>query len=116
MQGYVQIQHNGQWGSICDDYFASNNNGANVVCKMMGFISGEYKAAYKQIPIATQRKPKMLLDNVVCKGNETSIDKCAHNGWGKHDCRGHSNPYDEDVGIRCYMGGKFKQAHHIEFR
>ena len=109
----MQIQHNGVWGSICDDGFANNNNGANVVCKMMGFTSGTYSAAYKQIPIATESKQTMLLDNVICKGDETSIDQCAHNEWGVNDCRSHTNPYDEDVGVRCYGGGKFKQAHHI---
>ena len=69
--------------------------------------------AYKQISVAKERKTKIHLDNVICKGNETSIEQCAHNGWGVHNCRGHKNPYNEDVGVRCYGDGKFKPAHHI---
>ena len=77
------------------------------MCKMMGYAYGTYSTEYKQIPIATQIKPTILLDNVICKGSETSIDQCAHNDWGVNDCRSHKDPYDEDVGVRCATGGKF---------
>ena len=26
------------------------------------------------------------LDNVRCSGNEASIEKCTHNGWGDENC------------------------------
>ena len=105
----MQIQYNAEWGSICDDSFDQNNNGANVICKMMGYTSGTYSAAYKQVSIATARNAKMHLDNVVCKGNETSIEQCAHSGWGNENC-GNS----EAVGVRCWHG-KFKQVDNVEF-
>lgn len=38
----------------------------------------------------------ILLDNVNCKGNETSLADCQHAPWGQHNC-GHS----EDVSIMC---------------
>jgi len=41
------------------------------------------------------------LDNVECTGSETSLNNCAHSGWGVHNC-GH----DEDVSIACGDGGK----------
>ena len=104
-QGYIQVNHNGVWGSICDDTFDHNNNGANVVCKTMGFDSGSYSNSYKQISVDKAINAKVLLDEVNCKGNETSIDQCAHLDWGVHDCRGHREPYDEDVGVRCYGSG-----------
>ena len=68
-QGYVQIQHKREWGSICDDKFDLNNNGANVVCKMMGYAFGTYSEVYKQISTATERKAKVILDDVICKGS-----------------------------------------------
>ena len=40
----------------------------------------------------------ILLDNVDCVGNETSIADCDHNGWNSHNCGHH-----EDVSVLCGM-------------
>jgi len=39
------------------------------------------------------------LDNVYCRGMETDIADCRHNGWGIHDC-GHP----ADVSVACTTG------------
>jgi len=38
----------------------------------------------------------ILLDNVHCIGNETSIDDCPHNDVGVHDC-----DHSQDVALSC---------------
>ena len=38
----------------------------------------------------------VLLDNVQCIGNETSIADCAHRGWAIHDC-----DHAKDVSVAC---------------
>jgi len=38
----------------------------------------------------------ILMDNLVCKGEEPSLDKCRFNGWGKENCS-----HSEDVGVQC---------------
>ena len=39
---------------------------------------------------------EILLDDVNCLGNETSLADCRHAGWGQHNCGHH-----EDVSIKC---------------
>jgi len=36
------------------------------------------------------------LDDVVCNGTESSLDECAHAGWGSEDCT-----HEEDVAVTC---------------
>ena len=36
------------------------------------------------------------LDDVICQGQEVSIDECRHGSWARHNC-----DHSEDVGIVC---------------
>ena len=38
----------------------------------------------------------ILLDNVVCTGNETSLVQCSHNGFNEHNCY-----HSEDIVLMC---------------
>lgn len=40
------------------------------------------------------------LDDVKCKGSETSIEKCSHRPWGSHNCN-----HGDDVSINCMPNG-----------
>jgi len=44
-----------------------------------------------------QGSGQILLDNVQCVGNETSLAECVHSDWGVHNCY-----HVEDVSISCY--------------
>lgn len=39
----------------------------------------------------------------MCRGNETSLDKCSHFNWGVHNCK-----HEEDVGLRCTVGQQLR--------
>jgi len=39
---------------------------------------------------------RILLDDLQCTGNETSLADCSHNGWDSHDCS-----HYQDVSISC---------------
>ncbi|KAL3883253.1 hypothetical protein ACJMK2_029536, partial [Sinanodonta woodiana] len=38
----------------------------------------------------------IILDDVKCNGNESSIYDCTHSPWNTSNC-----VHDEDVGVRC---------------
>jgi len=104
VQGHVEILHDNQWGTLCDDSFDdysgySGDKNANVLCRMGGYKSGVYHwGRYKQRH--APKAQRIWLDDVYCSsGNETSIGNCnLYNGWGYNNCN-----HNEDVGIRCYI-------------
>lgn len=92
-EGRLEVFHDGQWGTVCDDGWNLNN--ARVICRelQLGDAIESVKASVfsEEYPTSV-----IFLDNVECTGEESNIEMCQHRGWGVHNC-GHS----EDVGIRC---------------
>ena len=95
IQGNIEVYYKGEWGTICEDQFNRNNNGAIVVCRMMGYSSGDYSSSYRQATVTPSTR--IWLDNVQCVGTVTHIDRCQHDNWGSHTCT-----HNQDVAIRCY--------------
>ncbi|KAL3870551.1 hypothetical protein ACJMK2_038604 [Sinanodonta woodiana] len=91
-QGRVEVLYNGAWGTVCDNNF--DDYAATVVCRMLCY-SGNLAVASTGGYFGAGTG-SILLDNVKCYGNETSIVNCRHNPWGLHDCGHH-----EDAGVDC---------------
>uniref|UniRef100_A0A8C6UST9 Si:ch73-127m5.1 n=1 Tax=Neogobius melanostomus TaxID=47308 RepID=A0A8C6UST9_9GOBI len=85
-EGRVEVLHNGDWGTICDDHWTQQH--AEVVCRQLGYrySNGAFGEGVGLI----------LLDDVRCDGAETSLLDCPHGIWGRTDCS-----HSEDVGVRC---------------
>lgn len=94
--GRLEVYHKGLWGTVCDDHFDMND--ATVVCRQLGFFAAERYYCCGKLGYGSGT---IWLDDMQCRGNENSIDRCYHNGWGFHNC-GHV----EDVGIECSNGMK----------
>ena len=95
--GRVEVYYNNRWGTVCDDGWDLND--AAVVCRELGFpgaISSSCCASFGQ------GTGPILLDDVRCRGSETSLSSCSHGGWGRHTC-----DHGEDAGVFC------KREYHI---
>ena len=114
-EGLLQIFHEGQWGTICDDNWDMRD--AHVACRQLGFGEAQdpllrsydgdtysYEQARQYTyptfaqTLTQHRSPDIpiWMDNVRCLGTEARLVDCAFAGWGLANC-GHY----EDVAIRC---------------
>ena len=87
MEGRVEICYNNTYGTVCDDFWDELD--ARVVCNTSRAVAvrgGVYGSGSGDI----------LLDNVACFGNETSLLECSSGGVFVHNC-----DHSEDAGVRC---------------
>ncbi|CAI8038682.1 Deleted in malignant brain tumors 1 protein, partial [Geodia barretti] len=104
-EGRVEIYHQGQWGTVCDDGWSWID--ANVVCKQLGY----YEAISTLHEFGQELfSRKIWLKKVACTGSEIALDLCPHAGWGltycanNHDAGVESEECRSDQ-FRCSSGG-----------
>ena len=90
-EGRIEVFVRGRWGTVCDDGFDIRD--ANVFCRMLGLSPAQRFARFGS------GTGQIWLDDLNCRGNETSINQCRHRGIGSHNC-GHG----EDIGVVCTIG------------
>ena len=100
MEGRVEIYHDGEWETVCDDHW--DDVDARVVCRQLGLPYDDAVAFYRAH--FGQGSGRIALDDVQCAGWETDLALCPSRGWFSHNCGHH-----EDAGVRC---GEF--VSHLE--
>jgi len=88
---YGNVFYNGQ--PVCDDEW--DDDDAKVVCKMMGFRTGEALLSSPFGDVATNFLPF----NLKCNGNEDSLFECPYTY--KHDCGS-----GKGAGVGCFRDRK----------
>ena len=101
-EGRLEILHDGQWGTVCDDYWDEKD--ADVACRALGYEAGsvdEAKRFRRAYFGAADETVPIWLDNLQCTGSEASLLECPRGRdleVGEHNCR-----HREDVGVRCMV-------------
>ena len=88
----MEVYYNGEWGTVCDNRWSYNDVG--VVCRQLGL--GSYGHPYSNAYFGQGSGP-IWLDNVLCKGTESTLAGCGHLGV---DINVGCDHYD-DAGVRC---------------
>ena len=90
-RGRVEVYHNGEWGTVCDDQWDIND--AHVVCRQLGYSGAEFARVAATFG---EGQGPIHFDELGCTGHEARLIDCFHLGIGLHNC-GHS----EDAGVVC---------------
>ncbi|XP_048590511.1 antigen WC1.1-like [Nematostella vectensis] len=87
--GRVEVLHNSQLGTVCDDHWTINEG--RVVCRWLGY--GSVVSVYPSAHFGQGSGP-IWFDNVYCSGSEATLFSCqfTHN----HDCS-----HSEDASVVC---------------
>uniref|UniRef100_A0A670JXA7 SRCR domain-containing protein n=1 Tax=Podarcis muralis TaxID=64176 RepID=A0A670JXA7_PODMU len=92
-EGRVEMFYLSQWGTVCDD--AWDLKDVKVVCRQLG--CGGALAAWGEARYG-QGTGYIFLDNLKCKGDESSLLRCSHIRWNVHNC-----DHSEDAGALCRL-------------
>ncbi|KAL8566281.1 hypothetical protein ACOMHN_056852 [Nucella lapillus] len=95
-EGRVEVSVAGQWGTVCSYYW--DDQDARVFCRSQGYTDG-FRI---YLPMNMGSGP-MWLSNIRCKGTESSLHECPHDGyrsapvgiWHHKPCSTHT--YDAHV-------------------
>ena len=118
-EGRVEICYDNNYGTVCDDRWDILD--ARVVCRQLNYTSnGQYNTACHNHFVLMNSHflslyaglladalalggayygsglGEVLLDNVVCRGDELSLLECEHEPVGMTNC-----DHSEDAGVRC---------------
>lgn len=99
LEGRVEVLYNAEWGTVCDDEFDIQD--AHVVCRMLGFPGAVSALGGARFGPGNDSQA-IVLDDLWCRGDETSLVGCISRRWGSSNCH-----HKKDAGVVCMKKSKF---------
>ncbi|XP_045211817.2 uncharacterized protein LOC123563207 [Mercenaria mercenaria] len=90
--GRIEVNYSSTWGTVCDNGF--DNADAQVFCQMLGYERLGAEALGNSY--FGRGNGQIVLDNLDCSGNETSLNDCNKLVWESKTCT-----QNTVAGIRC---------------
>ena len=97
-EGRSELFYDGNWNTICDDEWDLPD--ADVFCRMAGFPGADETHG---LAFFGAGEGDVILDNLNCLGNESSLLDCPSNGLFVENCY-----HSEDAGATCSQRGGYK--------
>nr|XP_055045876.1 deleted in malignant brain tumors 1 protein-like [Misgurnus anguillicaudatus] len=94
--GRVEVYHNGQWGTVCDNGWDLSD--AAVVCRELR--CGPFQETVGGAYFGRGSGP-VWMSGVDCVGSESTLMKCNSTGWRSNGCE-----HQQDAGVICKGDGK----------
>ena len=89
----MEVKIDGAWGTVCDDFFDLATDGTVACQQLLGSVNA----------VATELRDDfgpgsgaILMDDVRCTGDESSLTSCVYVGSDNENCN-----HGEDVGLVC---------------
>ncbi|XP_064388501.1 neurotrypsin-like [Halichondria panicea] len=93
--GRLEVYNSGQWGTVCDDSFGSND--ARVSCRQLGYSTYTRYGTVGTLGFSqASSTTRTWLDELRCSGTESRLIDCPANAIGFGDCS-----HSEDVALIC---------------
>ncbi|CAI8021725.1 Fibrillin-2 [Geodia barretti] len=93
-EGRVEVCFNGRYDTVCDDFWDELE--ASIICRQLNFTVNETNAVPVRGGVYGEGEGQVLLDDLLCQGDEENLMDCSQYSGGTHSC-----DHSQDAGIRC---------------
>lgn len=91
MEGRLEVQYNGDWGTVCRRDWDKRD--AQVACRQLGYKFATRSTSSVEFGAGNGT---IMISSLGCNGSESNLLECDHGGLGFTTCT-----HEEDVGVVC---------------